>query len=56
MEEKILKAMASGEAMKPGDIAAAAGVSKDDAAKAIKKLTAEGKLHSPKRCFYAIKK
>ena len=56
MEEKILKALSSGEAMKPGDIAAVAGIDKDDAAKAIKKLAAAGKIHSPKRCFYAIKK
>jgi predicted transcriptional regulator len=56
MEEKILKAMSAGEPMRPGDIAEAAGVSKDDVAKAIKKLVAEGKVYSPKRCFYEIKK
>lgn len=55
MEEQILKAMASGEPMRPGDIAAAAGVDKDAAAKLIKKLAADGKVYSPKRCFYAIK-
>lgn len=42
--------------MKAGDVAEAAGVSKDEAAKAIKKLMAEGKIESPKRCFYAVKK
>lgn len=56
MEEKILKALEQGGAMKPGDIATAAGVSKDDVSKAIKKLVAEGKVFSPKRCFYDIKK
>lgn len=56
MEEQILKAMESGEAMRPGDIASAAGVDKDAAGKVIKKLAAEGKIYSPKRCFYAIKK
>ena len=56
MEEKILKAMASGDAMRPGDIAAAAGIEKAEADKLIKKLVKEEKLYSPKRCFYAIKK
>ena len=56
MEEKIMKAMAAGTPMRPGDIAAAAGVDKDEAAKIIKKLAAEGKIYSPKRCFYEIKK
>ena len=56
MEDKILKAMAAGQPMRPGDIAAAAGVEKDEAGKAIKKLAAEGKVFSPKRCFYQIKK
>ena len=55
MEDKILKAMQVGGAMRPGEIAQAAGVDKDDVAKAIKKLVAEGKVYSPKRCFYEIK-
>ena len=53
MEEKILKALQEKGAMRPGDIAAAAGVEK---AKAIKKLVKEGKVYSPKRCFYDIQK
>ncbi|MCC8035677.1 MAG: MarR family transcriptional regulator [Rikenellaceae bacterium] len=56
MEDKILKALEQGGAMKPGDIAVAAGENKDDVAKAIKKLVADGKVYSPKRCFYDIKK
>jgi predicted HTH transcriptional regulator len=56
MEEKIFKAFAEKGAMKAGELAQAAGIDKDDAAKAIKKLVAEGKLFSPKRCFYDIKK
>lgn len=40
----------------PGDIAAAAGVEKAEADKAIKKLVKEGKVYSPKRCFYDIQK
>ncbi|MCD8102044.1 MAG: MarR family transcriptional regulator [Alistipes sp.] len=56
MEEKIIKALEEGGAMRPGDIATAAGVSKDDVTKAIKKLVADGKVYSPKRCFYDVKK
>lgn len=56
MENKILKALQEGGAMRPGDIAAAAGVSKEDVSKVIKKLMVEGKVYSPKRCFYDAKK
>ena len=55
MEEKILKALQEKGAMRPGDIAAA-GVEKAEADKAIKKLVKEGKVYSPKRCFYDIQK
>ena len=44
MEEKILKALQEKGAMRPGDIAAAAGVDKEEAAKVIKKLAKEGNL------------
>ena len=56
MEEKILKALQEKGAMRPGDIAAAAGVEKAEADKAIKKLVKEGTVYSPKRCFYDIQK
>lgn len=56
MEEKILKALQEKGAMRPGDIAAAAGVEKAEADKVIKKLVKEGKVYSPKRCFYDIQK
>lgn len=56
MEEKILKALQEKGAMRPGDIAAATGVEKAEADKAIKKLVKEGKVYSPKRCFYDIQK
>jgi predicted transcriptional regulator len=45
-----------GKAMKAGEIAEAAGIDKKEVEKSIKKLVAEGKLHSPVRCFYDIKK
>lgn len=54
MEEKILKALAAGP-MRPGEIAEAIGIDKNEVAKIIKKLVAEGKVESPKRCFYGIK-
>ena len=56
MEEKILKVLAGKGAMRPGDIATAAGIDKDEAGKVIKQLAKVGKIYSPKRCFYDIKK
>lgn len=55
MEEKVLEILKRGGDMRPGDIAEAASISKDEASKIIKKLVAEGKAFSPKRCFYAAK-
>lgn len=46
----------SGKPMRAGEIAEASGVEKKEVEKAIKKLVAESKLHSPIRCFYDIKK
>ncbi|HBI80595.1 MAG TPA: MarR family transcriptional regulator [Bacteroidales bacterium] len=55
--EKVIQTLKSaGKPMKTGEIAEAAGVEKKEVEKAIKKLVAEGKLHSPQRCFYDIKK
>ncbi len=54
MEEKVLKALAAGP-KKAGEIATETGLPKADVDKAIKKLVAEGKVDSPKRCFYGIK-
>lgn len=57
MEEKVLATLiAQGEPMKAGDIATAAGVEKTAVDKAIKTLVKEGKVESPKRCFYAAVK
>ncbi len=47
---------AKGEPMKAGDIADKCGIDKKEVEKAIKKLVAESKLHSPKRCFYDVVK
>ncbi len=52
-EEKVLKALRkSGEPMKPGDIAEATGLPKDEVTKAINALKKQGKVTSPKRCFW----
>lgn len=54
--KKVLDTMKkSGKPMKAGEIAEAAGMEKKDVEKAIKALVAEGKAHSPIRCFYAPK-
>ncbi len=39
--------------MKAGDIAEVSGIDKKDIDKAIKVLKDEGKIVSPKRCFYS---
>lgn len=55
--DKVLSTLkTTGKPMKAGEIADAAGIEKKDVEKAIKKLVAENKLHSPIRCFYDIKK
>ncbi len=53
IEEKVLKALqTSREPMKSGDIAKLLNIDSKEVSKAIKKLKAEGKIESPKRCFY----
>lgn len=54
--EKVIETLkTAGKPMKAGEIAEASGVDKKEVDKAIKKLVAEGKLHSPQRCYYDIK-
>lgn len=50
MEEKILSALS--KPMKAGEVAEATGIDKKEVDKMIKKLVAEGKVTSPKRCYY----
>jgi DNA-binding MarR family transcriptional regulator len=53
-EKSVLDAMKKeGNPMRPGDIAKKAGMDKDEVSKIIDKLKKEGKVSSPKRCFYA---
>ncbi len=42
-----------GKPMRPGDVAEKAGLDKAAVGKIIDKLKKEGKVTSPKRCFYA---
>ena len=52
-EKLVLKVMKKeAKPMRPGDIAKAANLEKDAVSKAINALKKEGKVHSPKRCFY----
>lgn len=41
--------------LKTGDIAKKIGVDSKEVSKVIKELKKEGKIHSPKRCYYAPK-
>lgn len=55
-KEKVLQVMKqSGEPMRPGDIAEAAGIDKKELEKLIKSLKDEELIYSPKRCFYQAK-
>lgn len=50
MENKVLEALA--EPHKAGEVAEATGLDKKEVDKIIKKLVAEAKVVSPKRCYY----
>ncbi|RLI01909.1 transcriptional regulator [Candidatus Bathyarchaeota archaeon] len=43
----------AGKPVRPGDIAKTLGIESKEVSKAIKELKKEGKVHSPKRCYYA---
>ena len=54
--EKVLETLhAAGKPMKAGEIAEASGLDKKEVDKAMKVLKAEGKIVSPKRCFWEPK-
>jgi DNA-binding MarR family transcriptional regulator len=44
----------SKEPLRPGEIAEASGLEKAEVDKAIKALKKDGKIMSPKRCYYSI--
>lgn len=53
MEKKVLDAMKkAGKPMKSGEIATMIDADAKDVSKAINNLKKQGKIHSPKRCFY----
>jgi Mn-dependent DtxR family transcriptional regulator len=52
--DKVLQAMKdASKPVRPGDVAKALGMESKEVSKAIKVLRKEGKVHSPKRCYYA---
>jgi len=53
-EDKVLKAFEdAGKPLRPGDAAKIVGMDSKEVSKYIKELRKQGKLHSPKRCYYA---
>jgi len=53
-KEAVLNALKnSSEPLRLGDIAVATGIDKKEVDKAIKELKKEGKIISPKRCYYS---
>lgn len=54
--EKVLNAMkAAGKPLKAGEIAEASGLDKKEVDKAMKVLKTEGKIESPKVCYWQPK-
>ena len=55
MTDKVYEAMkAAGEPLGGGKIAELTGLDCKEVDKAIKALIKDGRVHSPKRCFYAV--
>ncbi len=53
-KELIIEALRkAGKPLRPADIAKATGLDKNEVSKLIKELKKEGKITSPKRCYYA---
>ncbi|MCK4335003.1 transcriptional regulator [candidate division WOR-3 bacterium] len=54
-EAKVIEAFKkAGEPLKAGQVADTTGIEAKEVGKIIKKLAKEGKLISPKRCFYGL--
>ena len=52
--ELVLKTMIQiGKPVRPGDVANKLGIESKEVSKTIQKLKKEGKVHSPKRCYWA---
>ncbi len=55
-KDKVLDAFKnSDKPLRPGDITKTIGIESKEVSKIIKELREEGKVHSPKRCYYALK-
>ena len=55
MEKKVLDTMKkTGKPVRPGDIAKILGVESKEVSKAINSLKKQGKIISPKRCYYSL--
>jgi len=55
-KEKVLNTFKRSEKpLRPGDIAKETGIESKEVSKFIKELREEGKVYSPKRCYYALK-
>jgi transcription initiation factor TFIIIB Brf1 subunit/transcription initiation factor TFIIB len=55
--DKILKAMRElGKPVKPGEVAKITRLDDKEVNKIFKELKSEGKIISPKRCFYSVSK
>lgn len=53
-EKAVLEAMkAAGKPVRPGDVAKAMGIESKEVSKAIDSLKKQGKVISPKRCYYS---
>ena len=53
-EQKVLSAMKkAGKPVRPGDVAKETGIDSKEVSKVIKELKNKGKIHSPKRCYWA---
>lgn len=53
-KDRVLEVFMSGDVLRPGEVGEKLGLEKKDLDKAIKVLKEEGKIYSPKRCFYQI--
>lgn len=53
-EQMVLRALQNaGKPLRPGDVAELTEIGKDEVSKIINKLKKDGKVISPKRCFWA---
>jgi len=54
VQERVIEALKSaGQPLRPGDVAKATGLEKEVVSKAIAALKKQGKVVSPKNCYYS---